>query len=145
MCDSCGSLLGYRPDLEEPVTDSHDPRSEADSPGRTHLDRATFLRGAAVGPLGLSPPLAAACGGSSSSSSSSSATPSAGAPVRGGVLNAGFVGGGTQETLNPLIGVTPIDQGRIQNLYDPLVIVNPDLSTSPGLALSWEPNSDNTL
>ena len=55
-----------------------------------------------------------------------------GAPVKGGTLRAGFVGGGTAETLNPLIGVTPIDQGRIQNLYDPLVIVNPDLSTSPG-------------
>ena len=103
------------------------------------------MRGAAVGAIGLSPLLAAACGGSSSSSSSAPATSSAGAPTKGGILNAGFVSGGTQETLNPLIGVTPIDQGRIQNLYDPLVIVNPDLSTSPGLALEWTPNSDNTV
>ena len=80
-----------------------------------------------------------------SSSSSAPATSSAGAPTKGGILNAGFVSGGTQETLNPLIGVTPIDQGRIQNLYDPLMRVNPDLSTSPGLALEWNPNSDTTV
>lgn len=114
-----------------------------DSP---HLDRGTFMRGAALGALGLSPLVAAACGGSSSgSTAASSGTTDAGQPVKGGVLTAGFVSGGTQETLNPLIGVTPIDQGRIQNLYDPLVIVNPDLSTSPGLAMSWTPNADNTL
>ena len=35
-------------------------------------------------------------------------------------------------------------EGRIQNLYDPMVIVNPDLTTSPGLALEWNPNSDAT-
>ena len=134
MCKSgYGVRFGYRPNLEEPVTDSHDSRSASDADSaRHHLDRATFLRGAAVGAIGLSPLLAAACGGSSSSGSSAPATSSAGAPTKGGILNAGFVSGGTQETLNPLIGVTPIDQGRIQNLYDPLVIVNPDLSTSPG-------------
>ena len=47
---------------------------------------------------------------------------------------------GTAETLNPYLGVTPIDQSRIQQLYDPLVILNPDFSTSPGLALKWTPN-----
>ena len=46
--------------------------------------------------------------------------------------------------LSPLIGVTPIDQGRIQNLYDPLVLVNSDLTTAPGLALEWNINSDAT-
>jgi peptide/nickel transport system substrate-binding protein len=55
------------------------------------------------------------------------------------------VGAGTAETLNPNLGVTPIDQSRIQQLYDPLVILNPDLkSTSPGLALQWTPNKDAT-
>ncbi len=146
MCKSGYVFFGYRPNLEEPVTDSHDSRSTSDADSaRRQLDRATFLRGAAIGAVGLSPLLAAACGSGSSSSSSAPATSAAGAPTKGGILNAGFVSGGTQETLNPLIGVTPIDQGRIQNLYDPLVIVNPDLSTSPGLALSWTPNSDNTV
>ena len=64
---------------------------------------------------------------------------------RGGTLRAGFVGGGTAETLNPYIGVTPIDGSRIQNLYDPLVVVNADLTRSPGLALSWAHNKDATV
>jgi peptide/nickel transport system substrate-binding protein len=40
--------------------------------------------------------------------------------------------------------VTPIDESRVQNLYDPLVVANPDLSTGPGLALEWTPNADAT-
>jgi peptide/nickel transport system substrate-binding protein len=123
------------------VTDpsaQHPPKS---GDGR-RLDRSTFLRGATGAVLAMSPLLAAACGGGSGSSSGS--TGGGGKPVRGGTLRAGFVGGGTAETLNPLIGITPIDQGRIQNLYDPLVIVNPDLTTSPGLALEWNANSDAT-
>jgi peptide/nickel transport system substrate-binding protein len=122
------------------VTHARDS-SEAKQHDAHRLDRGTFLRGAAGAALGMSPLLAAACGGSSSSSSASTG---GGKPVRGGTLRAGFVGGGTAETLNPLVGITPIDQGRIQNLYDPLVIVNPDLTTAPGLALEWNANSDAT-
>ena len=66
-------------------------------------------------------------------------------PTRGGKLRAGFVGGGTAETLNPFLGVTPIDESRIQNLYDPLVLVNADLTRSPGLALEWTHNKDATV
>ena len=66
-------------------------------------------------------------------------------PTKGGTLRAGFVGGGTAETLNPYLGVTPIDESRIQNLYDPLVVVNADLTRSPGLALSWAHNKDATV
>jgi peptide/nickel transport system substrate-binding protein len=111
----------------------------------SRMSRATLLRGAAGAMLAASPLLAAACGGSSSGGTSpASGSSSGGTPVNGGQLRAGFVGGGTAETLNPLIGITPIDQGRIQNLYDPLVIVNPDLSTSPGLAMEWNANSDAT-
>ncbi len=63
----------------------------------------------------------------------------------GWTLRRGFVGGGTAETLNPFLGVTPIDEGRIQNLYDPLVLSNADLSRSPGLALEWNANKDSTV
>jgi peptide/nickel transport system substrate-binding protein len=104
------------------------------------VSRSDFLKGAA-GAVGVAS-LLSACG--SSSSSSSSATTSSGAVRRGGTLRVGYVGGGTAETLNPNLGVTPIDEGRIQNLYDPLVILNPDLSTSPGLAEQWTPNKDAT-
>lgn len=66
-------------------------------------------------------------------------------PKRGGALRVAFVGGGTAETINPFLGVTPIDESRIQNLYDPLVLVNADLTRSPGLALEWTHNKDATV
>jgi peptide/nickel transport system substrate-binding protein len=66
-------------------------------------------------------------------------------PRRGGTLRTGWVGGGTAETLNPFLGVTPIDEARIQNLYDPLVLTNADLTRSPGLALEWNHNKDATV
>jgi peptide/nickel transport system substrate-binding protein len=106
------------------------------------LSRGTLLRGAMGGALVLGAgPLLSACGGGSASSGSTSA----GKPQRGGTLRAGFVGAGTAETLNPYLGITPIDQGRIQNLYDPLVMIDSDLNTKPGLALEWNPNSDATV
>ena len=40
--------------------------------------------------------------------------------------------------------MTPIDESRVQNLYDPLFVQNPDLSTSPGLALEMNANADAT-
>jgi peptide/nickel transport system substrate-binding protein len=99
----------------------------------TRVSRGTLLKGtaaAAVGAMAV-PDLALAA---------RSAT-----PKKGGTLRAGFVGGGTAETLNPFLGVTPIDEARIQNLYDPLVMVNADLTRSPGLALAWTHNKDATV
>jgi len=126
------------------VTDRNDhDRTPGDDILDGRFSRGGLLKGAAALGIGMSPLLAAACGGGSSSSTAASS--SAGAPRRGGQLKLGFVGGGTAETLDPFIGVTPIDEGRIQNLYDPMVIVNPDLTTSPGLALEWNPNSDATV
>jgi peptide/nickel transport system substrate-binding protein len=123
------------------VTARRDARDAfEDDPGR--FSRSDFLKGAA-GVVGLGT-LLSACGGSSSSSTSSSTTTSSSAIRKGGTLRLGYVGGGTAETLNPNLGVTPIDESRIQNLYDPLVILNPDFSTSPGLALEWTPNKDAT-
>jgi peptide/nickel transport system substrate-binding protein len=122
------------------VTDPQHPHPVPENGAHHRLDRGTFLRGATGAILGMSPLLAAACGGGSGGGSTPTAA--GGKPVRGGSLRAGFVGGGTAETLNPLVGITPIDQGRIQNLYDPLVLVNADLSTSPGLALEWNASSD---
>ena len=128
------------------MTDQQPPRSDRDHELDLRMSRAGLLRGAAGVMLAASPLLAAACGsGSSSSSPGTGGAPSAsGNPVPGGTLRAGFVGAGTAETLSPLIGVTPIDQGRIQNLYDPLVLVNSDLTTAPGLALEFNANSDAT-
>jgi peptide/nickel transport system substrate-binding protein len=124
-----------------------DPKPPTFPPGHElfdqRLSRGNLLKGAAALGIGMSPLLAAACGGGSSTSTAASTA--AGAPKRGGTLRLGFVSGGTAETNKPYIGVTPIDEGRIQNLYDPLVMVNPDLTTSPGLALEWNPNADATV
>src|SRR2546425_6644719 len=110
-------------------------RESAADTGR--LSRRELLQGAAGMGLALGAGgFLAACGGGGGSST----TAAAGKPVRGGTLRVGIVSGGTAETLNPATGITPIDQSRIQNLYDPLVVVNPDLTTSPGLALKWTPN-----
>src|SRR5438045_4101156 len=101
------------------VTD-HSTPTPGHEPYDLRLSRGRLLRGAA-GAMLASPLIAAACGGSSSGTSAASTT-AAGGPKRGGTLRVGFVSGGTAETVNPLIGVTPIDQGRIQVLFDPLVM-----------------------
>jgi peptide/nickel transport system substrate-binding protein len=92
----------------------------------------------------VSPLILAACGGGSSAGTTT-ATTAAGTPRRGGQLRVGLVGGGTAETVNPFIAITPIDQARVQQLYDPLVLVNADFSRSPGLALEWNPNKEATV
>jgi peptide/nickel transport system substrate-binding protein len=112
------------------------------------LTRGAFLKRGAGGAaaLGALPLVMAACGGSSASPATSAASTSSSGPIRrGGQLRVGLVGGGTAETLNPYLAITPIDQSRIQNLYDPLVLVNSDMSRSPGLALEWNPNKDATV
>lgn len=112
------------------------------------LTRGAFLKRGAGGAAALSalPLVMAACGGSSASPATSAASTSSSGPIRrGGQLRVGLVGGGTAETLNPYLAITPIDQARIQNLYDPLVLVNSDMSRSPGLALEWNPNKDATV
>ena len=127
------------------MTSGPDPRVAPvdDEKHDKRISRSDFLKGAA-GVVGLSG-LLAACGGSSgASSSASTTTTSSGAIRKGGTLRLGYVGAGTAETLNPNLGVTPIDQSRIQQLYDPLTILKPDLTTTPGLALGWTPNKDAT-
>jgi peptide/nickel transport system substrate-binding protein len=122
--------------------DRHDPiPATGRDPFDQRLSRGSLLKGAAALGVGMSP-LLAACGGSGGSSSAPAT--SGGKPKRGGTLRVGFVSAGTAETVDPFIGITPVDQARIQNLYDPMVIVNPDLTTSPGLALEWTPNADAT-
>ena len=93
----------------------------------------------------------AACGGSSKGSASSSSAPVAGLPdsgpvKRGGRLTVAQIGGGSTETLNPMLaGINPIDIGRQFCLYDWLVGA-PDLHGNVPLRLaeSMEPNKDGT-
>ncbi|MDX6597687.1 MAG: peptide/nickel transport system substrate-binding protein, partial [Gaiellales bacterium] len=116
------------------MSDLHPERRGEREPGAdTRVSRATLLRGTAAAAI-------AAMAVPDLSLGAARAT-----PKRGGTLRAGFVGGGTAETINPYLGVTPIDEARIQNLYDPLVITNADLTRSPGLALEFNHNKDATV
>jgi peptide/nickel transport system substrate-binding protein len=137
-------VLGKTQPIGGHVTDGQTPGWEHEEDARDGgMTRSTFLKvGAAGGAsvLGLGP-LLAACGGSTKSAST---TGGGGKPVKGGNLRVGYTGAGTAETLSPTLAVTPIDEGRVQSIFDPLVVLNADLSTSPGLALEWNPNKDAT-
>src|SRR2546421_9183591 len=121
VCESGSDPVADDPIWRETVSDPHNHRPDAgDSVFDHRLSRETLLRGAAGTMLGMSPLVAAACGGGSSTPSATGPSTSGGSPVRGGRLRAGFVGAGTAETMMPYQGVTPIDESRVQNLYDPL-------------------------
>jgi peptide/nickel transport system substrate-binding protein len=141
----CGTRLGDCERREGIVTDGEhdDPRRSEEEDDEGALSRAAFLKGAS-GVLALGLPLG---GGPLDRLGTSllADTPLAGKPRRGGQLRVGYVGGGTAETINPSLGVTPIDEGRIQSIFDPLVLLNADLSMSPGLALEWLPNKTATV
>src|SRR5438128_2728246 len=67
------------------------------------------------------------------------------APVRGGALRTAHVGGGSAESLNPLILPNIIDVGRAQQLYELLFFSSPSLKVVPRLGLSLEPNRTATV
>ena len=50
----------------------------------------------------------------------------AGKPRMGGTLRAGLTGGSSADTLDPLNAITNVDFSRIDNLYEPLIGLNPD-------------------
>ena len=121
------------------MTDRHSPGDAGDTPALTQpgLSRAAFLKGAAgVVGLGAAGPLLGAAAARAAAAAK---------PVYGGTLTIAYPGAGTSETLNPILGVTPIDESRLQSLYDPLVLLNGDFTTSPGLALEWTPNKTATV
>ncbi len=117
------------------------------------VNRRRFL--AISGAAGLAGILAA-CGGSDSSGTTAATTAAGETPVAsgstaaadavktGGRLRIAHVGGGDAETFDPARGSNFIDASRYYNVYDPLTRVNPDFTTSPGLALEWTPNADST-
>jgi len=107
--------------------------------GHDHrISRKQFLAGAAGTGLVLG---AGGLFGSDIATAAMEAT----AVRRGGVLRVAHAGAGKSETFNPARGSSFIDTSRQYNLYDPLVRVNPDLTTAPGLALRWTHNKNSTV
>ena len=65
-----------------------------------------------------------------------------GAPKRGGTLKIAIIA--DHNTLDPPIHLSTFDIVITQQLYDNLLMIQPDLSVKPELATSWEPNEDLT-
>ena len=63
-----------------------------------------------------------------------------GAPKRGGTLKIAIIA--DHNTLDPPIHLSTFDIVITQQLYDNLLMIQPDLSVKPELATSWEPSED---
>src|SRR5262249_22627404 len=109
----------------------------------TGMNRAELLRraSAAGAVFGLAP-LIAACSGNSASTSGGTTTTAA--PKKGGNLRVGMVGNGRAETLNPGIGLVPIEAARAYSLFEGLIWVDTNNKITPRLATEWTPNADAT-
>ena len=106
------------------------------------VGRRDFLRGIAVtGAAVTAGGLLAGCSSGSSSPKSSTSAAAAGKPKRGGNLKVGLAGGSTSDTLDPHQGLTYLDTGRFEALYQPLVKLNKDAAVEYVLAESITPNS----
>jgi peptide/nickel transport system substrate-binding protein len=108
------------------------------------LGRRQFLRGiAATGAVAGAGGLLAACGGSSKSPAV--AATGGGTPKRGGNLKVGLAGGSSSDTLDPHQGLTYLDTGRFEALYQPLVKLNKQAKTEFVLAESISTRSASSL
>ena len=105
------------------------------------LGRRQFLRGvAATGAVAGAGGLLAACGGSSKSPAA--APSSTAAPRRrGGNLKVGLAGGSSSDTVDPHQGLTYLDTGRFEALYQPLVKLNKQAENEFVLAESITPHN----
>jgi len=104
--------------------------------------RREFLRGIAVtGVVATSGGLLAAC---SSSPKSTTTNVNATKPRRGGNLKVGLAGGSTSDTLDPHKGLTYLDTGRFEALYQPLAKLNKNAEVEYVLAESITPNGSLT-
>src|SRR5579875_3790406 len=107
--------------------------------------RRDFLRGIALtGVAATTGGLLAGCSTGSAGSTSTSTPASAGKPKRGGDLKVGLAGGSTSDTLDPHQGLTYLDTGRFEALYQPLVNLDKDAKVEYVLAESLSPNADLT-
>ena len=105
---------------------------------RDALGRRQFLRGvAATGVVAGAGGLLAACGGSSTPASSSTSEK----PKYGGNLSVGMSGGSSSDTLDPNQGLTEVDTGRSECLYEPLVKLDKDAKHEFVLAESITPHN----
>jgi peptide/nickel transport system substrate-binding protein len=102
------------------------------------LGRRQFLRGmAATGAVAGAGGLLSACGGSSTPASVTASSK----PRYGGNLSVGMSGGSSSDTLDPNQGLTEVDTGRAECLYEPLVKLNKEAENEFLLAESITPHN----
>jgi peptide/nickel transport system substrate-binding protein len=108
------------------------------------LSRREFVKTAAVGSLAAGAGgLLSACGISPTATFTSHEQTS-GPPRRGGSLRAAITGGSSADTLDPLIAVSNADFSRIDNLYEPLIGLEPNGQPVFVLADELTPNATAT-
>jgi peptide/nickel transport system substrate-binding protein len=101
-------------------------------------DRRQFLRGmAATGAVAGAGGLLAACSGNAEPASTAGRV----AGKHGGNLKIGFAGGSSSDTLDPHRGLTYLDTGRFQALYQPLVQLTKQAQVEYVLAESITPHN----
>ncbi len=109
------------------------PHRPAGALGRRDFLRGLAVTGAAAGAGGV----LAACGGSTQSPAAQATTAT---PRRGGNLKVGMAGGSSSDTLDPHQGLTYLDTGRFEALYQPLVKLDKQAKTEFVLAESITPH-----
>ncbi len=102
-----------------------DTGAERDNRALTRRDvlRTGLFAGAGIGATTL----LSACGGGSSSPArpAGSTTAAVGKQTRGGTLRVGLPQGGPSDTIDGVKGTVITDFARLNNLYDPLVTLDP--------------------
>jgi peptide/nickel transport system substrate-binding protein len=108
-----------------------------------NFSRRDFLKAGLAGSLAIGTGgLLSGCGTGNTIKAFTTST--AGKPRYGGTLRAGLTGGSTADTLDPLTAVTNVDFSRIDNLYEPLIGLTPDVQPVYVLADEITPNAKAT-
>jgi peptide/nickel transport system substrate-binding protein len=105
------------------------------------MSRRDFLLGVGGGVVAAAGAAAlAGCG----PTTRSALTATDGPPKRGGTLTCGFTGGGSGDKLDPLNPVSLVDNSRIYQLFEPLVVYSTEAVPQLLLAEEITPNKDAT-
>jgi peptide/nickel transport system substrate-binding protein len=114
---------------------------ERDSTSKA-VSRRDFLHAAGVGVI------AVASGAALAACSSTSPTPTTSVPTskpkKGGTLRAALTGGTSADTLNANAGDQTVDNCRANQLFDPMVWLNPDCQLENVLVQEFIPNANAT-
>jgi peptide/nickel transport system substrate-binding protein len=119
-------------------SDERTTGARGDMPGRRQFLRGLAVAGATASGGGL---LAACASGGTKTQAANAGTK---VPKRGGDLLVGLAGGSSSDTIDPHQGLTYLDTGRFEALYQPLVKLDKQARVENVLAESITPNGSLT-